>query len=263
MLPRVSLVECEKAKYLIFSTDDFISQHLFNHGSWEKHLLDISKMFYSAVEYPLVLDIGANLGAYSIPIAKDIQSVNGQVIAFEPQRIIFYQLCGNAFINRLDNYYPINKAVSDSPGTADIPEFNFEKNNNIGAFSLEKDFRVAQGIETSRLDRYCKVDTINLDTFEVERPPALIKIDVEGFEINVLRGSFSFLKRHNYPPILFEVWDFEWFSDRKKELISLVESLGYTLFKVDPTNFIAQHPKNSVAIEFKLEKNIIHMGRVK
>ena len=38
-----------------------------------------------------ILDIGANLGAYSIPIAKDIQSVNGQVIAFEPQRIIFYQ----------------------------------------------------------------------------------------------------------------------------------------------------------------------------
>lgn len=263
MLPRVSLVEGEKAKFLLFSTGDCISQYLFTTGLWEDHLLTISKMFYNAVESPLVLDIGANLGAYSIPIAKDIQNTNGQVIAFEPQRIIYYQLCANAFINRLDNYYPINKAVSDALGFVDIPEFNYEKNQNIGAFSLGKEFRVAHGIESSATDKSCKVEAINLDTFEIDRAPALIKIDVEGFEINVLRGSTAFLERHKYPPILFEAWDFEWFSDGKKELISFIESIGYTLFKVDLTNFVAQHPNNAVEIDFRLENGIIHMNRVR
>lgn len=263
MLPRISLIEGEGANYLLFSTNDLITQHLFKRGVWEEHLLTVSKMFYRAVESPLILDIGANLGAYSIPIAKDIQKSNGKVFAFEPQRIIFYQLCANAFINRLDNYYPINKAVSDKLGSIDIPEFNFEKNHNIGAFSLEKDFRIFHGIESSKVDGYCKVDTINLDTFQVERSPALIKIDVEGFEINVMRGAFSFLESHNYPPILFEAWELEWFSSGRRELLSLVEKLGYKIFNIDKSNYIAQHSKNSVAVEFRLEKNVVQMNRVR
>ena len=54
---------------------------------------------------PLVLDIGANLGAYAIPVAKKIASARGVVYAYEPQRIVYYQLCGNIFLNSLDNVH--------------------------------------------------------------------------------------------------------------------------------------------------------------
>lgn len=263
MLPRISLVEGDKAKFLLFSSGDYISQHLFTYGSWDEPLLAISKIFYDAVESPLILDIGANLGAYSIPIAKDIQNSDGKIIAFEPQRIIFYQLCANAFINRLDNYYPINKAVGDQVGTLEIPEFNYAINNNVGAFSLQKDFRVAHGIESSVTDKKHVVDVITLDELQVDRAPALIKIDVEGYEINVLKGSTFFLKKHNFPPIFFEAWEFDWFEEGKRQLLSFVESVGYNLFQFDGMNFLAQHPDNSVAIDFKFDNGVLKWERIR
>jgi len=57
---------------------------------------------------------------------------------FEPQRIIYYQLCGNIVLNRLDNFRAFNQAVGDSDGDIEMPEINYENNVNIGAFSLEK-----------------------------------------------------------------------------------------------------------------------------
>lgn len=263
MLPRVSLVEAEKAKFLVFSSGDIISQHLFTGGVWEDHLLNISKMFYDAVESPLVLDIGANLGAYSIPIAKDIQDKNGKVMAFEPQRIIFYQLCANVFLNRLENIFPHYMAVDEKSGFVDIPDFDYSKNINNMAFSLDKNSRILHGIEDSNKNIYYKVKSISLDDFYVDRAPALIKIDVEGYELNVLRGTLSFLETHRYPPIIFEAWSFDWFIDGKNELLAYIEKIGYKWFKIDDTNYVAQHPLNSVAIDFKLENNLIHMSRVR
>jgi hypothetical protein len=72
MLPRISKVECDDANYLLFSTSDVISNTLFKFGKWEDHLLKISKFILDGVDRPLVLDVGANLGAYSIPLAKAI-----------------------------------------------------------------------------------------------------------------------------------------------------------------------------------------------
>ncbi len=88
-----------------------------------------------------MLDIGANLGAYSIPLAKSMRDVGGVLMAFEPQRILYYQLCGNVVLNRLDNFIAINKAVGDYDGDIEIPEINYENNTNIGAFSLDKTYR--------------------------------------------------------------------------------------------------------------------------
>lgn len=263
MLPRVSLVEGDKAKFLLFSSGDFISNHLFTNGSWENDLFTVSKLFYDAVESPLVLDIGANLGAYSIPIAKDIQERNGRVIAFEPQRIIFYQLCANAFINRLDNFYSFNKAISDESGTVEIPEFNYNENINIGAFSLDKGSRIAHGIESSAKSEFDIVDLITLDELVLDRPPAIIKIDVEGFELNVLRGGVRFLEKYNYPPLLFEAWNFEFFIEQKKELLGFVGALGYMVYQLDSTNYVAQHPKYPVAYDFKSENDVTHIIRIK
>jgi hypothetical protein len=138
MLPRISQIECRDANYLVFSTSDSITNTLFKHGVWEDHLLQISKIFLSDIKQPLLIDIGANMGAYSIPLAKYIRETGGKVIGFEPQRIIYYQLCGNIFLNRLDNYHAIYKAVGESEGFVEIPEINYLNNLNIGGFSIEK-----------------------------------------------------------------------------------------------------------------------------
>lgn len=255
MLPRVSQVKCKDADYLLFSTTDVISNQLFRTGEWEPHLLKISEIFYAGLDAPLVLDIGANLGAYSIPIAKKIHDIGGTVIGFEPQRIVYYQLCANVFLNRLDNYYALNQAVGDFNGVVEMPEINYEVSQNVGAFSFEKQYRELHGIENSILETMTKVPIITLDNFEVEKAPVLIKIDVEGFELNVLKGGAGFLEHHKYPPILFEAWSFDWFKEGRGALLGFLEKLGYKITSFNTSDYVAQHPSNSVSVTFTMQEN--------
>jgi hypothetical protein len=109
-----------------------------------------------------------------------------------------------------------------------------------------------------------KVPLIKLDDFEVDRHPALIKIDVEGFELSVLMGGNGFLDRHNYPPLLFEAWSFDWFREGKEQLLSYISELGYLITNFGTTDYVAQHPKNSREINFQSDSNgLINMTRVR
>lgn len=252
MLPRVNLIKCNEADYLLFSTNDAISANLYRTGQWEEYLLTISRAFLQELSSPLILDIGANLGSYSIPIAKGIQSIGGKVIAFEPQRIVYYQLCGNVILNRLDNYVALNKAVGDFDGEIEIPEINYEENSNIGAFSFDENYRKNLNMDKYMMNTKSYVPIITLDKLKVEKPPALIKIDVEGFELNVLKGSEEFLEKNGYPPILFEAWDLDWFEEGKRKLLNFLNYLGYEISMNIRQEFVAQHPKNEVYIKFQI-----------
>ena len=99
MLPRVSYVQAEEADFLLFSTADQISETLFRSGTWAADLLTVANVFLYNIDQPVILDVGANLGSFAIPLAKKVQAVKGKVIAFEPQRIVFYQLCGNIIVD--------------------------------------------------------------------------------------------------------------------------------------------------------------------
>ena len=264
MLPRISQVECHDADYLLFSTGDVISNVLYRTGKWEEHLLDISKFLLHGVDRPLILDIGANLGAYAIPMAKHIQSVGGEVIGFEPQRIVYYQFCGNIFLNRLDNCHAVYGAVGDALGEIEIPEIDYANNENVGAFSLDKKFRVLQGVEGSVKKTARRVPLINLDSLEAGRLPSLIKIDAEGSELSVLRGGADYLCRNNFPPLLFEAWSFEWFKSEKEQLMSCVDQLGYEIAHVGADDYVAQHPEHSRRVDFQVdERGVIKMARVR
>ncbi|NBN92282.1 MAG: FkbM family methyltransferase [Betaproteobacteria bacterium] len=264
MLPRISKIESHDADYLLFSTGDFISNTLFRTGRWEEHLLAISRFMISGVERPLILDIGANLGAYSIPLAKNIQDIGGEVIGFEPQRIVYYQFCGNIILNRLENCQAVYAALGEEAGYIDIPEVDYEANNNVGGFSLDKRYRELQGVDGSMRKATKKVPLIKLDNFEVDRRPALIKIDVEGFELSVIRGGRRFLENHDYPPLLFEAWNYDWFREGKKQLFSYIADLGYMITNFGTTDYVAQHPKSSREISFEVDgAGVINMSRIR
>ena len=65
----------------------------------------------------------------------------------------------------------------------------------------------------------------------------LIKIDVEGMELEVLKGAVLTIQAHDYPPIMFEAWTHkEWFQPKRQELISFLESLGYEIHNMGEDN---------------------------
>jgi FkbM family methyltransferase len=136
MLPRVNLIRTDETDYLMFSTSDIISITVYLSGEWAKTILDVSLMFCSDVPRPFTLDIGANLGAYAVPLAQKLADAGGTVFAYEPQRLVFYQLCGNVFLNRLENLHPFHLALGDREGTIDLPNIDYGKSSNIGGFGF-------------------------------------------------------------------------------------------------------------------------------
>ncbi len=264
MLPRVSVVQANNADFLLFSTGDHISNTIFRTGEWDPHLVSISKVFYQGEDAPFIIDVGANVGGYSVPIAKDIMRGGGLVWGFEPQRIVYYQLCGNVVLNRLDNYYAFNQAIGEVNGFVQIPEVDHESSQNIGAFSLEKGYRERLGVEHSMRQASNAVPLVTLDSLRVPKVPTLIKLDVEGLEINVINGARHFLEEHHYPAIIFEVWAYEWFEKQRQVLMDTLTQLGYVISQVTVADYVAQNRRNPIAVDFVREDGgRVFMKRVK
>ncbi len=251
MLPKIDLVRCQDADYLLLSSDDAIGLHLRRRGTWEPHLVAISRMFVHGIAEPLVLDIGANLGAYAVPLARALDGVKGTIYAYEPQRIVYYQLCGNIFLNSVDNVFAHRMAIGDSDGTIGIPELDFGKSNNVGGFSLIDDIREKTGCVALQTDKPpLETPLARLDSIPFPKPPCLWKIDVEGYDLKVLQGGVNLLEAGHFPPLLFEAWNADWYKAEKEKLLAFLRQLGYDITAIFADDYVAQHPKNAVHIQF-------------
>ena len=167
-------------------------------------------------------------------------------------------------LNRLDNFIAFNKAVGDFDGNIEMPEINYENNVNIGAFSLDKAYREHLNMEQFMKNETTSVPIIKLDSLNVPTAPSLIKIDVEGFELNVLKGAENFLEEYRYPPVIFEAWNLDWFMDNKVKLLNFVNYLGYEISMNIKSEIIAQHPESLTKVNFSTDGNgTIIMNRVR
>jgi len=142
----------------------------------------------------IVFDIGANVGTWSITIAKNNKNIC--VYSFEPNPITFEHLRHNIRDNNLSNIEPVNAAASDKDGIAQlqVPQsasmFGRVLPDNV---KFQKQGRYANSnnsiydIKTISLDKYCVRNNINFIDF--------IKIDVEGYEYSVVVGLHDMLKQ--------------------------------------------------------------------
>lgn len=246
IFPKVSIIDTLSGKYLIYSTNDGIGRILLTEGYHEKNVQDISKFIIETMsDNMLVLDIGANIGSYSIPLAIKFPNIKFQ--CFEIQKNVFHQLCGNIFLNSLSNIDASNYGVSNQNATIKIPAIDYSKNWNVGGYSIDelaiKEKRVDFPQETilGNVD----AEVIRLDSLKFENI-GLIKIDIEGHELDALKASLKLLRKNGYPPILFECWPFEWYEKKKNELLSFMREIGYTkISDIGTYNYLAQSCKTN------------------
>jgi FkbM family methyltransferase len=238
MLPNCQLIKVDGTQFLVFNGSDLISNHL-KKELYENDIHQLALKLLINEPSGTVLDIGANLGTFCVPLARKIPKLKFH--AFEPQRIINYQLCANIIINSLDNVYTYELALSNKDDQLNLVMPDYAKETNIGAFSIDTEVR-SNEYECATTSVTNKIDLVPLDFFAFS-DVKLIKIDVEGHELEVLQGGLETIKANNYPPIIFEAWTWKpWYQEKRKALLDYLEGLGYQIQQLGENN-LAKHPK--------------------
>ncbi len=217
-LPDVyTIVPCHGFQMLVHPPRrSIIGRSIYLTGVWEPEATRIASQWVkpgmSAV------DIGAETGYYTLLFAK-LVGPEGQVYSFEPRPSVKQRLDRNVEMNRLNNVRTFPFALFDLPGTAYLEEGN-------DMLLLEKPPTGGLEVGTRVFDQWMADEGINgVD---------LIKLDVEGAELNILKGMEKTLAKSR-PAILVEVHPdkMRGFGCSPTDLVLLLSNYGYSLEPVD------------------------------
>lgn len=221
-LRNISKEHLKTKDQLVMFSFDFISQFISIDGRFENQELSlIEKTFKGMLANKIVLDIGANIGNHTVAFSK----FSKMVYAFEPNSYVFDVLKLN--IKNLKNVRGFNFGASNANQNiiAKVPRRNFAG----GSIDLDK--------KNSKPHQFYEIffKLKALDEFSVlsQKDIGLIKIDVEGHELNALKGMKNLLKK-NKPVILFE--QNRGIANQTSLEIDFMKSIGYK-FLYDLSDF--------------------------
>ena len=164
----------------------------------------------------VILDIGANFGYYACQLATSLDK-NCVIYAFEPVPSNHERLLKNIALNRLEGCIrPVKFGLSDSDGSASM---TINPANTGAAHITGK----AGDIPLTTLDHFCASEGIARVDF--------IKIDVEGFEVSVLRGGEETIKSSR-PVILIELnpTTLRRVGLSARDVVDMLKGFGYSLY---------------------------------
>lgn len=225
----VQLAQCRHGRFLAMKSDAYVGRVLVKYGEYS----EAEVMLWKQIVKPGMnaVDVGAYTGELTIPLARMVGE--GLVIAVEPQRQLYYMLCGNLALNQIGNVKPMLCGLGASSGEMEIDQIDYAAWGNFGGFSLSGDAMM----EIPRHDGKNKVELQTLDHVMAGLPVHFIKIDVEGMELDVIRGAERAIAEHR--PIIYVENDRE---RRSKALIQKLFDLDYLAFwhlapLFNPTNY--------------------------
>ena len=164
---------------------DVIGRHVAKYGEHEPELTRWIAARLAHAPPGLFVDVGANVGWHSLHAARQ-QNVEA-VIAFEPDLFNAYLLDRNICENAIDNVVVSTCAVGARAGTARLYRY---KTSNLGRHSMLEDY--GRGFRTvPQLDLDAALRNLGF----ADRPVSILKIDVEGYEPDVIAGASGTLAR--------------------------------------------------------------------
>lgn len=244
----VRVKACRHGLFAYWTGDVYIGRSLDCYGEFAEAELDLLGQMLRPGQ--VALDIGANIGVHTVFLAQKT-GPQGIVVAIEPQRLVHQLLDANVALNALTNVRTERLVLGASAGETKVPLLNPARELNFG------------GLEIGQWDQG---ETTTVSTLDALDLPAchLIKMDVEGMELDVLRGGEQRI-RESMPIIYLE-------NDRPGNSVALIQCLmqwGYRLYwhvtpLFNPGNFFGRADNvfgaivsaNMLAIPARANQNI-------
>lgn len=199
------VIESRHGSFIVQDNDHYVGRSLALYGEYSEGEWALLRQLVKPGD--IVIEAGANIGGHTVPLAKQVGD-QGRVYAFEPQRLIHHMLAGNLALNGIENTFALAVALGDRAGQVRIPLLHYGADENFGGVSVsgEAGEPVAMGT----------IDALRLDRLD------LLKADVEGAELLVLKGAEATLRK-TWPVLYIE-------NDRRDQspaLLAHLASLGY------------------------------------
>lgn len=240
LLLNLNLYNLKNNKQVVFFAFDYVSTSISLDGVYEKDELNIfiewlKNFKQNGIFEGTVLDIGANIGNHSLFFSDYFRDI----CSYEPNPIAFEVLKINSKLVTNIQCYNFGLSSFNKESSFIINE------NNIGGSKIDNNFS-GSGIDITLR----KLDDINSKSFNKIN---LIKIDVEGHELDVLIGAIKTIKQHN-PIIIFEQHESD-FNNESNKVIDLIKSYGYKNFAC-----IEKHPSppSNIPESIKLIYSLIY-----
>ena len=217
-------------KFIVARTCLFQAEALVKTGCThiEGELSNIFAIINTLPNNAVIVDGGANIGFFTVPVAHLTQGRGTRIISFEPQRQLFQALSGSLALNGYEHVYLHNCGLGQEPGVAQLPVVDYSVAQDFGTVQISNNTTVQE-------DPWMHNQVVNITSIDDMALPGLdfFKLDVEGYEVPALRGAQETIKQHR-PWIWVEY--FITGADTIKQALSDLEN--YSFFIVDYQNMI-------------------------
>lgn len=199
-------------------------------------LLDLRRKHFG--DGVVMIDCGANIGVMTIECAEYMRGW-GTVTAYEPQERLFYALAGNIALHNCFNARAVLAAVGNYDGEILVPTVDYCRPGSFGSLELIGDNRdLGQVVSDGRLVPLVTIDGLLLPRVD------LLKIDVEGMEIDVLRGAAATILRCK--PIIV----MERVKSDERAMVNQLDKVGYRSVPMRRMNVLAV-PRDAQYVKFR------------
>lgn len=206
-----------------------ISNEISLNRIWESHMHQIFEKYIT--NQSVVLEGGCHIGTHTVKLAL----LGKHVLAFEPLTESNNILRKNIKLNNIDNITVYNDGLSNKP---DVAFFQWIGHNNPGASGLSNN-PMGTPSYSKKIDKQLPVNLITIDSLCLDNLN-FIKLDVEGYEINVIEGGINTIKKYK-PIITLEVYENyygKYSIEYTKRAFKILLNIGYTVHHIAGPDFL-------------------------
>ncbi|UJO24864.1 uncharacterized protein CLAFUR5_14584 [Fulvia fulva] len=225
---RMATYELENYIMVVHGFQDIVSDWLYKNGGWEKAQLEQMAAYMDAIatvepSRDGYLDLGANIGAHAIPLAARKYKVH----AFEPTHANHVLVRCSLALSGIGNKFRLNAfALGDKPDTICMKSSNsnFGDSRVVNASTCE--YKDQSPVGT--MDHYWR------QVLHRHQKIGVMKMDIQGFEINAMRQASAFFASDEAPAVVFFEYDIDLLTGSGRdplELAAFFHDRGYRTWR--------------------------------